>query len=154
LPLVFTIEKLALLKTGSALVAEFASWHVWFCRECESESEENGSLSSEQAGHPAINLWEGKNRHDQRLFEKYLIIEFQRLHPDIAMKNRHDQRLFEKHPIIEFQRLHPDIAMKNKNNGGGGVAGLRLKDEHGKWATLVAPPFFLPTFSSTCLLLM
>lgn len=27
-------------KTGSALVAEFASWHVWFCRECESESEE------------------------------------------------------------------------------------------------------------------
>ena len=27
-------------KTGAALVAEFASWHVWFCRECESESEE------------------------------------------------------------------------------------------------------------------
>jgi hypothetical protein len=27
-------------KTGSALVAEFAAWHVWFCRECESESEE------------------------------------------------------------------------------------------------------------------
>jgi hypothetical protein len=68
----------------------------------------NGSLSSEQAGHPAINLWQGKNRHDQRLFEKYL--------------------------ILEFQRLHPGIVMKNKNNGGGGVAGLRLKDEHGKWA--------------------
>jgi hypothetical protein len=36
----------------------------------------SGSLSSEQAGHPAIYLWQGKNRHDQRLFEKHLIIEF------------------------------------------------------------------------------